>query len=1171
MNRVVAILREALRAVSEDTPDVVIDRQLRELKLQLPRVMLGISIVSLFIGIQFLEKAGTFIIFSNFLFIALLASYIPSWFAFDIDNATKKEKRDRINTVMPLVIGLGFTCAAIGFYLYQIASPNGRILLAFWCAFCGLGSASALAATPRVAAVSLFLCIVPFSFLMLFSADTLLATIASIFFCAAIISYYQFTHIGGVLAKLSIREQEIKDSAEQSNQKFLDFLGAASDWAWERNASGNLVYLSPSFEDITGQSIKETLDRGIETGLRVGPHDQTIAYASIKEAFDKRLPIRDERYVVPTPDGGTIIVSSSGVPRFDENNEFVGYIGWTKDVSKQVEAETQLVESEKRHRDFAESAADWAWEIDAHYCYTYISDRAEEVTGLDHSIFIGQKINPDVDEDDTNYEAYKSLQQAMEARRPIQDIVTFVDIVDEKPFWLEQSAKPVFGDDGSFQGYRGVASDVTVRVNAQLEANHARQKLEEYSAKLEEIVTERTADLNAKTNTMAEVLESMAQGVVVLDPDYNIVDINEKTWQMSGMPRERWQPGNNIKPVLDTALRHGVYEYSTMEEYFDASRAALSATGEFRNIRRQKDGVIIEEITRIRPCGGYVVTYSDVTEAQLREDKLRSLSDELREARDSAESANRAKSEFLANMSHEIRTPMNGVIGMASLLLDTQLSEKQADMANIIVRSGDNLLTIINDVLDFSRLEAGKLRLVREKFDLQTTIEDVAGLLSFPVEEKELEILVRFQPGLRGQYIGDPGRIRQVVTNLVGNAIKFTDEGHVLIEVSGARRGEIADITIAITDTGCGIPAEKLNAIFEEFEQVDGTAQRRHDGAGLGLAISKRMVEAMEGDISVESKTGAGSTFRVRLPLAVDEASFESAVTKTDLFQKCRAAIVDDNEVNRKILLEQFASWGLASDAFSNSEDCLKALIAAEADGNPYDIAVLDFQMPGCDGEELARRIKGNKATAATPLILLTSAGRKNDPSALKENLFSAYLVKPARASILFDSLLTALNDGSVAKLRSKIEENGDRAKDTPGQDFKIDGRPMRVLVAEDNIVNQMVVKSMLEKSGCDVQLASNGAIAVEKYKDEGADIILMDMSMPEMDGAEATALIRQYQEKAQASAPIIGVTAHAMHEDRQRCLDAGMDDYLAKPVKQTTLNAMLEKWVVREVKTRTA
>lgn len=1158
MRKIVGKIVRAIDAGVGAAPDAVIDRQLRELKLQVPRILIAIAACSGLIGYRFFEGAGPLVLTALGLYVAFIAIRVPGWISLDIDLLSPEEKRSRVAKTPRVAAGLSIACAAISVFLWQYASKEGCILLSLWCLFCGVGASMALAALPKAASFPLFICITPITLLLAASGDNDLIAIACLMLIGAVIAYFHNKRVGDALSELSIKKQIIEDSAKRTRGRFRNFIEAASDWAWEINANGELTYISTNFERLTGLSPEGMLHNSALEISRLDGGGSREAEAKFIKLFEERKPIDGVRHDVIRKDGTFMTVSEHGMPLYDEDGQFRGYVGWSKDISEQAEAEKKLRDSEARYRDFAESAGDWVWETDADMRYTYISERAMEVTGADHSGFIGQSMA--LSGNRVSEEAWAELNATIARREPIQEFISSVTFDNGKSVWIERSAKPIFGPGGEFLGYRGVAHDVSDRMNARIAEAEALRKLEEANANLEEIVRQRTEDIAVKSQLMAEVLESMAQGVVVIDDSYTIIELNDKAWRMSGMPKEAWAVGKDIRDLLELGMRHGMYEYASVGEYFEKCDAALNAGEDFRAIRRQKDGVIIEESARRRPLGGLVITYRDITLAQIREDELRALSEQLRVSKDEAEAANRAKSEFLANMSHEIRTPMNGVIGMASLLLGTKLDAHQADMARVIVSSGDALLKIINDILDFSRLEAGKLRLVKESFRLRECVEDVAALLSLPVEEKNLELLLRYEPALDGAFIGDPGRLRQVITNLVGNAVKFTEEGHILVEVSGVKRGEIADVTIAVTDTGCGVPEHKLQAIFEEFEQVDGSSARKHNGAGLGLAISKKMVEAMGGEISVESVSGKGSTFRVRLPLAIDDSAPAANPAPAVSFGGKRALVVDDNPVNRTILKEQLASWGLASDLAENAGEAIAALRKAAHDGKPYAIGILDFQMPGADGIELARLIKGDQKLAATPLVLLTSAGRKGDPSALMGDLFSAYLVKPARASMLLDSILTAFNDGAVAALRSAGPSLAEAGADEKSA-FMLEGEPLRVLVAEDNIVNQMVIKAMLQKIGCAVSIASNGRLALEAYEAEKPHIVLMDMSMPEMDGAEATGHIRKLQKKDGSHAPIIGVTAHALREDRQRCLDAGMDDYLPKPVKQDALEDILTRW----------
>lgn len=1147
--------------VSDGTPEVVADCQLRDLKQQLPRILIGIALCSALVGYHFLDEAPLLVLIGNGLYLCYLTTALHFWFKLDVAALTFKQKKRRLNALIPSIIGLGAACSGSAYYLSQFADSGELILLGLWCAFCGIGSAMAMTSTPRAATTALLMCFVPFGLFLFTTGDALLVTFSGIVMSGLVISHLQHSHLGGLLANLAVREHTLSQKADRINDRFRNFIETASDWAWECDAQGRIIYLSPNFETITGQAIADILNKDHTAYYEHNPDAKSGgAFERFSELFQRREPMHDIRHTAADSHGNAITLSTNGMPHYDDNGAFIGYIGWTKNITAQANAERQLKRSEERYRDLAESAGDWAWETDADLNYTYIAKSADNIPGVNRNELLGKSITitgPGVSEDDSSL-----LFERLKAREPFTNVIFQVDVADDQSAWISQSGKPMRDENGEFIGYRGICREVTAKIRARIEAVAARRMLEETNSRLEDIVHERTAALESRTKLVQEVLETMAQGVVVLDSENRIVELNDKTWRMSGLPKEVWKPGKPIERVLDIGLRHGLYEYDSAEAFFADYNAHIERGDEFRPLRRQRDGQIIEENLRPRPSGGMVITYSDITDAQHREDELRELSQELTLSRDAAEAANRAKSEFLANMSHEIRTPMNGVVGMASLLLDTKLDKKQADMARVIVSSGDALLKIINDILDFSRLEARKFRLVQEPFDLRSSIEDVVALLTLPVEEKNLELMLRYEPGLGNHFVGDPGRLRQLVTNLLGNAVKFTESGHIFVDVSGKRHGDIANVTITVADTGCGIPTGKLQSIFEEFEQVDSSAARLHDGAGLGLAISKRMVEAMGGEISVESNVGKGSQFRICLPLTIDETHEPERIVAPAAFKKLRAFIIDDNAINRKILLEQLSTWGLAADAFADADGALAAMQSASADGAAYAFGILDYQMPGADSSEIAQQIKQNADLANTPLILLTSASAKNNPAELADDLFITYLAKPARASLLFDAVLTALNDRAIGDLREHTAALRSDAEITENIFlYGANGKGLRVLVAEDNSVNQMVVKAMLNKLGCDVTLAANGALAVEEYRKNGADIILMDISMPEMDGEEATSHIRAIQAETGDGTPIIGVTAHAMREDKQRCLDAGMNDYLPKPVKQDALAKVLQLW----------
>ena len=640
---------------------------------------------------------------------------------------------------------------------------------------------------------------------------------------------------------------------------------------------------------------------------------------------------------------------------------------------------------------------------------------------------------------------------------------------------------------------------------------------------------------------LSDIIDIAENAVICTDERQTIIFFNQGAERLFG-----WKAaevvGNDLSMLMPERFRPGHVERVAGFRHGVRNARRMGERGTIYAVRKDGTEFPAEATISKSAAGGRVILTAilqDVSERMAYEREL-----EL--ARDRAEAAMQAKSMFLANMSHEIRTPLNAVIGMTSLLLHTDIDDEQRDYTETIRSSSEALLAIINDLLDYSKLEVGRLDLERHAFDVRRCVEEALDLLAPTASEKSLDLAYLIEPGVPATILADATRLRQILVNLLSNAIKFTHHGEVVVIVSGTPRADGGwDLVFAVRDTGIGIPPHRLDDIFHSFTQVDASTTRKYGGTGLGLTISRRLAEMMGGGLSVASEPGRGSTFSAAIVAdAFDDQLAEHVLRdRAATVRGRRILIVDDNATNRRILMKQALSWGMQPLAAASAIEALDLV----RDGHPFDVAVLDMQMPDMDGARLAAELRKHRDRATLPLVLLTSVGHRHhgaEGDAIRE--FSAWLSKPIKPSALLEALQQVLGERQAAERPAR-----------PAPRPAAPETDVPILVAEDNTINQKVIRQLLRHLGCRADVVANGLEAVAALERQDYPVILMDMQMPEMDGLEATRRLRERFRGANAPY-IIAMTANALPGDRERCIDAGMNDYVAKPIEIDVLDKAL-------------
>jgi PAS domain S-box-containing protein len=907
--------------------------------------------------------------------------------------------------------------------------------------------------------------------------------------------------------------------------------GAAKFGIWEHDLETNWVTLSAGAAALSGLPAEATRVRPEQLYERVHPDEARLATTSYDDAIAGGDTYQME-FRVRTAGGAYEWRRLCARLQRDAAGRIERVVGAFLNIHDERRLLDQLRENADRMALAEDVAGFGIWQLDLRSNVMALSPGAAFLSGFDREPIViarpalAEKIHP-----------------------------------EDRPVPVEATQRAIEHDEVYKADFRMLRPDGGVRwVRSQGRVDREQGEAVRMTGAIIDLTRERAfaAELQTAADRMALAEQTAGFGVWEVDLLLQTVTISEGLRRLNGLPDtgsttftlEAFNAAAQDREHIDAVIAAGDKAFRTGQP-FDIEVRLRRADGQVRWQRIQgrphyRDG------TPWKLVGGTL----DVT----KEVEMRTS---LETARRHAEAAARAKSDFLANMSHEIRTPMNGVIGMTGLLLETDLTPEQRDYAETVRNSSDALLTIINDILDFSKIEAGKLIIDEAPFDLRRVVEEVAELLAHQADTKGIDLIVHYAAEAPTRFHGDADRLRQVLMNLVGNAVKFTSEGHVLVAVDAASGDGVHHLVrVAVSDTGIGIAAGKLEALFEKFTQADSSTTRRYGGTGLGLAISKSLVEMMGGRIAAESIEGEGSTFAVIVPLPLGEQVEERPI-ELEVLRGRSALIVDDTAVNRRVVSEQVSAWGMQAEAFASAAAALDALRAASHAGRPYDLVIADYQMPEMDGADLAAAVRADARLRDTVYVMLTSVGHAREIEGVRRGHVDACLVKPVRYERLMQTLASAWAKRHGGSTRAA---HAGATPATAAGEFAAAGA--RVLVVEDNPVNQKVVLRQLARLGVDADVASNGREGAERLSRVPYDLVLMDCQMPDMNGYEATSAVRGGDGPNQA-VPIVAMTADVVTSGRQRSLDAGMSDYISKPIELDDLARVLRTWLRARLRQR--